>query len=468
MKELSLKDIKIDTSSYVDPNGFLFHYNNEIYRAIGSESEFFYKDLFKKGIIEKLCKQFHLVSSEITDYSIPEINCNLVLKHRKIEPATYCIEWCPSMLKRAALATIELSITLADYNCMLQDAYPWNIMFESTNPVFVDLTSIIPIKSRIIWPAYQQFINFFLNPLKLASMGKGKIARLLLHDYINGVTLSDLHAHYGLLYSTRHPVEVIFSSLHAKIVDKIQNNQALKAKVQDFFKSRILNQHNDRLRKKFFKMLLKKVNRIRIREEKTTWKNYYKNIEKHCNIQKKDKTIESLLSELQPKSVLDIGCNIGRYSIVASKKGAKVISIDSSEYCIEQLFKRCCEDKHNLIPIIGDILCPNPSFGFLSRQFLSLVQRVKSEVVLCLSLMHHLHINGRQSFDRIALMLDELSFKAVIFEYVDLTDNNIHLLDHGRRIDYSINTVSESLSKYFKLSIFDSDRDTRKIILCKK
>lgn len=468
MKELFLKDIEINKSSYVDPNGFLFHYNNGLYRAINAENESFYKDLFKKGVIEKLCKKSCLVPSEITDYSIPEINCNLVIKHKKIEPTTYCVEWCPSMLKKAALATIELSDALLDYDCILQDAYPWNILFESSNPVFVDLTSIVPIKSQIIWPAYQQFINFFINPLKLASMGKGKIARLLLYEYINGVTIDDLNSNYNFMYSVKHPIEVMLSSVYGKVADRIQSNNVLKARVQSILKSQMINQYNDRLRKKFFKMLNKKVSKIHLREEKTPWKNYYENIGKQFNIQKKIKIVENLLSGLQPKSVLDIGSNTGTYSIVASKKGARVLSVDSSEYCIEQLLKKCSAGKFNITPILGDILNPTPSFGYLSKQFLPLVQRVKSDVVLCLGLMHHLHINGRQSFERIALMLNELSLKAVIFEFVDSADNNIHLLDHGRKIDYSISTVSEQLSRYFKLSFYESDRDTRKIILCRK
>jgi len=97
-----------------------------------------------------------------------------------------------------------------------------------------------------------------------------------------------------------------------------------------------------------------------------------------------------------------------------------------------------------------------------------MVERFRSEVVLCLAVMHHLHINGRQSFDRIARLMDALSQKAVIFEYVDRTDDNIHLLDHGRNIEYDLERVSGELSRYFTVTPFASDRATRKILLCEK
>jgi hypothetical protein len=87
---------------------------------------------------------------------------------------------------------------------------------------------------------------------------------------------------------------------------------------------------------------------------------------------------------------------------------------------------------------------------------------------MCLAVMHHLHINGRQSFARLARLMDALSAKAVIFEHVDCTDGNIHLLDHGRDIEYDLETVSGELANYFKVTRFDSDRKTRKILLCEK
>jgi len=458
MKKISFNDIHISESSYVDPYGFVFHWNNEFYRAIKPAYESFYRSLFTEGIIENLSEKFHLVQSEITDYSIPEINCNLVIKHRKIEPATYCVEWCPSMFKKAAIVTLELNIALLDYNCILQDAYPWNIIFVNTKPVFIDLTSIKRIDSQLLWPAYQQFINFFLNPLKMFSMGKGKIARLYLYDYVNGITLNDLNSNYSLLYSLKHPIKTALSSLYEIITNKIQSNQSLKLRLQRSYKKQRIDQNNIRLRKTFFNKLTKKINNIDIFEAKTSWKDYYKNIEKSFNVQNKVEIVDNLISELKPKCVLDIGSNTGIYSIIAAKKGIKVISLDSSEYCIEELFKKSDREGYSITPVIGDVLSPTPPFGFLSKQFPSLIKRIKSDVVLCLGLMHHLHINGRQSFDRIALLLNELSNKAVIFEYIDSTDNNIHLLDHGREINYSIDTVSRSLSEYFNPTAIDDHK----------
>jgi len=468
MKEIHLNDIRISNSSYADPNGFVFQYNHKLYRAVNSGRESFYRGLFEKGVIERLCGRSCLVPSEITDYAIPEIGCNLVIGHERIEPETYCVEWCPSMLKKAALATLELGAELLKYNCRLQDASAWNIMFKFTKPRFVDLTSIVPIEDRMIWPAYQQFINFFLNPLKLCSMGKGRVARMLLYDYTNGVTINELNSNYGPMYGLSHPAEIIFSFACEKMAARIQSNPPLKRKFQNAVKSEKINRHSEALRPRFFERLLRKVNKIKVKAERSGWEDYYGKEGKDFDPGKKSGIADRLIRELKPRSVLDIGSNTGRYSIMAAGKGARVMAMDSSEGCLERSFAVFDKDGYTITPVVADILSPTPSFGFLSNQFPPLTERAGSDLVLFLGLMHHLHINGRQPFGRIASLLDKLSKRAVIFEYVDPADESIHMLDHGRPIAYSIQTVSEALSRYFKLDFFESDRRSRRIILCTK
>ncbi len=62
------------------------------------------------------------------------------------------------------------------------------MLFRDSEPVFVDLTSIVPIADRgpAIWPALDQFQTFFVRPLILAADGKGKLARALLVNNIDG------------------------------------------------------------------------------------------------------------------------------------------------------------------------------------------------------------------------------------------------------------------------------------------
>ena len=464
---LLLDDIRIHESSYVDPNGFVFAHNGEIYRGIRREYEKFYRKLLDSDFLPTLNQNYYLVESQLTDHSIPELECDLVLQHRKIEPLTYCTEWCPSMLKDAARATLELNLALVDRDCMLQDAYPWNILFESTRPVHVDLTSIVPATSPgMLWPAYQQYLNFFMHPLMLASMNKGHTARLLLQDYIDGIPLAELNKNFTGGYWLRHPLTTLMSKVSGYLEKKFQDNKDLKLKIQNQVKNQSPAAGNPSLKKKFVERLLRKTENIVLPSAKDNWTRYYQDIEESTR-DKKRQIVDDLLTRLQPKTVLDMGCNVGAFSILAAKKGIQVLSVDGSESCIEALYKNASAHNYSITPVVGNVLNPPPS-GFMSRQFPSMVERFQADTVLCLALMHHLHIHGRQSFERIATLMDALARRAVIFEYVAPNDDNNHLIDHGRKIEYSLESVSKELSRFFKVSVMDSDRSTRKILLCEK
>ena len=129
-KALSLKDLTVSKSSYVDPNGFVFYYDKHIYRAIRSGKEVFYRSLFEKGTIARLVEKSSFVESQITDFSVPESDSPLVIHHRAVELESYCVEWSPSMLKDAALLTLDLAIELTQDNCLLQDAYPYVLWYS--------------------------------------------------------------------------------------------------------------------------------------------------------------------------------------------------------------------------------------------------------------------------------------------------------------------------------------------------
>ncbi|MCP4216132.1 MAG: hypothetical protein GY765_15895 [bacterium] len=462
---IPLDDISVNQSSYVDPNGFLFQYGDDLFRAIKENNKTFYLEMYQNGFMKELTDHYHLVPTETTDYTVNEADCDLVFKHKRIKPLSYCVEWCPSMLKEAALATLRLNIKLLEKNCFLQDAYPWNILFEGTTPVFVDLTSIVPIDANLIWPAYQQFINFFLNPLKLMANKKGDIARLLLTEYIDGIPIHQLAKHLKLSYKLKHPWQSLAAKISTRMAGKIQDNVKLKQKFQDKIKAIKID---NTIRKRFFNNLLKKVEAISVKPGKSTWENYYEAIAPSVEQQKKIEIVGGLLDRVKPATVLDIGCNTGRFSILAAQKGARVTSLDNGADAVECLYREAVEKGHDIHPLVINILNPTPAFGFMSNQFPPLIQRCKSEVVLCLGVMHHLHVNGRQPFDRIAQLLDAVCEKALIFEYVDYKDDNLHLLDHGRPIKYSMEEVSSHLAKYFKIEVFESDRSTRNLLLCTK
>jgi len=185
-EKIALTLSEIHPSSYVDPNGVVYKKGNLYFRYLSKNSAPFFDSIIENGLLNNLERNFGFVASKRVNIEVEGLPKSLVLEHPQINPMTFCVEWCPSMLQAAALSLIDTSIYLLNHKMMLQDAYPWNFIFTGTRPVNVDVGSIVPFSTNMIWPAYQQFLSFFYRPLVLASESKGDISRRLLFNNIGG------------------------------------------------------------------------------------------------------------------------------------------------------------------------------------------------------------------------------------------------------------------------------------------
>ena len=127
-----------------DKSGSVFLGEQYVYRSV-AESEakqvLAMLDLVGEnfsGLIETEVAMNEELPAELNDEGT-----SLVLRHRKVRFISYPHEWCASMLKDAALFHLELSQNLLEKGLYLKDAHPWNILFDSGRPVFVDITSLV-------------------------------------------------------------------------------------------------------------------------------------------------------------------------------------------------------------------------------------------------------------------------------------------------------------------------------------
>lgn len=461
---LKRHQIDIDPSSYVDPQGFLFRHDEDIYRCIRPNARPLFEELEKSGLLKRLQSKHNLIESSASNLRIDAEPEGLVLSHPRIEPISYCNEWCPGMLWDAARITLDLAIELADEDLVLQDAYPWNILFDGAKGIFVDLTSIARPEGATLWPAHEQYESYFWRPLALMNEGKGHTVRALLTNNIQGIDLETFARLASMKTLLRWP-----GTMAARAIErKLQANTALKAKAQTMAQ-KAATQSDPKIRKRFLERLRKRLTPLRRKPGGDCWTNYYAEIDPDFDKQAKLEIVGSLLEKHGGKTVLDLGCNTGVFSIEAAKRGARVYSVDASESCIDLLYETAKTQELAITPLLANIACPTPSGGFMGQQYAPLFERIQADTVLCLGLMHHLYINARQSFERIALLLDAVCHKTLIFEFVGIDDANISLLSRTRKIDYSFDTVRDALSTHFKsIEINDSDRPQRKILLCRK
>lgn len=176
--EILPSDVQFSDSSFMDLNDKAFYWNDRLFRGIYPRRVSFYRDFLKSPAYLSLHESGRIVETSIADLALRDFGA--VLEHKKIAQISYCFEWPPEMLKDAALATLEICDRLLLDGKTLQDATPWNILFNRLNPVLIDFTSVSEINPQILWAPYQQFCNFFYHPLLLYSFGRRSLAGFFL------------------------------------------------------------------------------------------------------------------------------------------------------------------------------------------------------------------------------------------------------------------------------------------------
>jgi SAM-dependent methyltransferase len=463
-RRIPASEITRDPSSYVDPQGFLFHWQDRILRCVDAAARGPFDQLLADGTLERLSTDFNLVRSWREEVSIAGHDGALILGHEKIAPVTFCAEWGPSMLRTAARATLDIQEELACQNLGLQDAYPWNVLFDGVVPRFVDVTSIVPADRRVLWPAQEQFEAYFFRPLVLSAEGKGAAARALLTNNIEGIPLRLFFKLASTGFKLRHPGTGLML-----LADRaLQKSAASKSWVYQFAESATREVPAD-TRRAFVRSLRRRIDAISLDAVNDPWESYYAELGADVDPAIKLDAVGGVLARLKPETVLDLGCNTGVFSFLAADRGGRVVAVDSSEACIEGVYRRAVRDGARITPLLSDVVCPTATGGFMGTQYPPLWDRVRSDVVLCLGLMHHLHINGRQPFDRIARLLDATAGKAVIFEFVAMEDTNVPRISGRRPVDYTLDTVEAALRGCFpKITRLTSDRPTRCLLVCER
>lgn len=437
-------------------------------RRIRPEFAEFYASLLIAPAVQGMIGQRIIETSVAADSDSVE-GYPLTLEHRKLSPLSFCYEWPAQMLCDAALLTLDICIALTDEKLVLQDAYPWNVVFEGPRPIFVDFTSITPQDPNLPWVAYDQFCRFFLYPLVISSCRPNRVTRGLLLDHINGVSDSEMVSLLPLGALIRMPW----------LIGRAYLPRLLLAILRRFSNEKRLSSLSTRLnpstaaRQAFFRSLRRDIAKIPLRIHRSRWSRYYADIQSFMQPAEHDRkqaTVARLLDECRPKTLVDIGCNRGGYSILAAKAGASVVAFDTDEDSVALLYELARDRQLAILPLVIDFLSPSPCCGWRCLQYAGAPQRLRSEMALGLALIHHLAITQRQTFERIVPALADYADKWLLTEFVPLEDPRSRelLATHRRDMSwYSLQGFIDALKQSFRLiETFPSYPEGRTLVLC--
>jgi SAM-dependent methyltransferase len=432
-QRMSLEAEKTDAfSTFRDPSGTLTFSGNSCLRFVRPEYETEVLDFVRSSLYSSWQKRGDVIATEIREVHPQPFS--LCLEHPRIFFPSYPWEWSPAQWLAAAELTLNLCDEAITEGWILKDATPLNILFDGTRPVFVDILSFARQNVRSpIWLAQAQFIRTFLLPLLAHRwLGWPLAAALLRRD---GNEPEDLYN--SLSWMRRVHPRLLWPVTLPVWLNKRSNTSGLSEsateKADSIQREPVVARY---VLRRTVATLRRQVRHAAPALANSRWSGYQDHL---CHYSSRDSEekyqfILNVLLQHTPRTVMDIGANTGRYSILAARNGARVVALDSDAAAIERLWSTAVTECLDILPLVGNIARPTPSVGWENAESLSLMDRAcgKFDMVLLLAVIHHIIVGEQIPLLRIASLCQRLTRCWLVVEWVPPTDPMFRKLIRGR------------------------------------
>ena len=450
--------------SFRDPSGFLFFHEGQLYRKIHRNYGPTYETLMRSGLYEKLTETQRLLIPH-EEVELPELadeEFNITLKPQMVPFISYPYEWCFSMLKDAALATLAIQRKALEHGMSLKDCSAYNIQFLEGKPLLIDTLSLDAYQEGAPWVAYRQFCQHFLAPLSLMSLSDPRLGQLF-RSYIDGIPL-DLAAR--------------LLPWHARLNLGVLLHIVFHARGQTYFsqrsKSKVLKKRS--LSKRGLLVLVENlestIERLQWNGTRSPWTSYYEEDSySRDGFSHKHALVSEYLDLLGPKLVWDFGGNSGVFSAIAESKRMNVILFDSDATVVERAYQKTrVQELSRILPLQMNFSNPSPSLGWAHEERMSLANRGPADCVVALAFAHHLAISGNVPLSAIARFFATVG-KSVIVEFVPKNDPKVQLLLSTREDifpNYAVPAFEQAFLNFFSIVRKNHIHDSHRILYAMK
>ncbi len=333
------------------------------------------------------------------------------LRHERVRVLSYPYEWAFSMLRDAAILQLALSREALAEGVLTKDATSYNVQFEGSRPVFIDVGSFERLAPGEPWAGYRQFCELFLNPLLLQAVA-GVPFQPWLRGSLNGISPTLAAAALGSRKRFRRDV-LTHVRLHARAethyADADADRDVRSELKRAGFGPKIIDAQMANLQRA--------VERLEWRASASTWSSYSdRGHYTDTDLEAKADFVARATAALDAPMVLDLGANDGRFSRVAVEAGASLaVAVDGDHLVVDHLYRQLrAEGERRILPLVLDLADPSPGLGWRSRERPSFVDRVRPDLVLCLAVIHHLALSNTVPFEEIVRFLHDFDAPLVV------------------------------------------------------
>ena len=430
------------SASFRDPSGRVVVHQGRVLRLMNPEGYTTLSTFVQSDVARRLSESGRIVRTELlAEHATLDVLRSLdllqfasefeqesVVEHERIPFCAYPYEWPPEMLYAAGNLTLDLAEQCLEEGRGLKDATPYNIVFRGADPVFVDLLSFEnrnPLDPT--WLAYAQFVRNFILPL-LAERHLHIPLDQIFRTRRDGITPREI---YGVL----GPLRRVFPAFLRQVTLPVWLSKFTQ---QDTYKLHLVNDPEKAkfILKALFRSLRAALRRVAPQPRESAWSGYVEEQPSYTDeqIRVKSNFVEQALLRMAPSRVLDVGCNTGIFSTMAAQRGSEVVAVDKDPVVVGRLWSQAASENLNILPLVLDIARPSPSLGWRNQENSAFLERASGhfDMVLMLSLVHHLMVSERVPLDEIIELAYELTTKAAVIEYIAPEDPMFRLLARGR------------------------------------
>ena len=401
-----------EPGSFRDPRSRVFLADGEVLRAFTAQGWEEHEAVAGSAFFADLLASRAVIGTETAG---PEVLASLpgdwagVVRHERIDPITYPYEWSFEMLRDAALLQLDVVRRALAEGFTSKDATPFNVQFEGSRPVFIDVGSFERLEPGAPWPGYRQLCEQFLNPLVLQAVG-GLPFQPRLRGSMRGIAPSEVapllrgrarfdrrllvhvavHARSERTHAADDPREVAGELRRAGFGPAV-----LAAQVRN---------------------LERTIRSLRWRRAESAWSGY--GARPHYSdddLAAKEAVVERSVRDVGPDLVLDLGANDGRFSRVAVGAGARrAVAADSDALVVDLLYRQLRDEGDDRILPLVDLADPSPAQGWRHLERRSFTDRLRPDLVLALAVVHHLALTDTVPFEGIVAFLADLGAPLVV------------------------------------------------------
>lgn len=399
-----------DPGSFRDPASRVVLDGDRVLRLLDERGLEGWQSLSASNFFERATGDGRLIRSHVVD---TDIDAAAVIEHPRLSLITYPYEWTFSMLKDAALLQLELlDEALAD-GLTMKDATPYNIQFEGTRPVFIDIGSFQPYQPGEPWIGYRQFTRQFLFPLMLRAW-----ADVPFQPWLRGDLEGPTARHMANLLPRRHkirPAALLHVSLQARMEERMSGEAVRQSLQSAGFSAELIRANVGKLQRVIQEMSWDGADR--------TWSDYVSCSHVERDRDAKAAFLEEAMDRYQPERVLDLGANDAHFTRIASARGATGIAVDGDEAVLDAVYRSGAP----VSIALSELTNPSPSQGWAGEERPGLMERADPDLVVAYGLVHHLIYTASIPPEKVCDWLASLGAPLVL-EFVSPEDEMVHKL----------------------------------------